>query len=54
MSLVEDQAGEASIVSGPLLQTTATVLGFGILFFGVLPNGLLAMARRALAALLYV
>ncbi len=54
VSLVDDQAGEASIVSGPLLQTTATILGFGILFLGVLPNGLLAMARRALAALLYV
>jgi len=54
MSLVDDQEGDASIVTGPLLQTTATVMGFGILFFGMLPNGLLAMARQALAALLYI
>ena len=54
MSLVDDQTAEASIVTGPLLRTTATVLGFGILFFGMLPSGLLSLARKALAALLYV
>ena len=52
--LVDDHAENKEVESGLLLQTTATVLGMGLLFLGVLPGGLLAMARKALAALLII
>lgn len=54
ISLVDDRGAGRQTVASPLMTSTATALGLGLLFFGVLPNGLLLLARKALAALLYI
>lgn len=52
--LVDDHSRQQELTTTPLLQTTATVLGLGLLLLGILPGGLLSMTRKALAALLYI
>ena len=54
ISLVAEKQEDGPLLVGPLLQTTGTLLGLGLLVMGVYPEGLLTMARKALAALLYM
>lgn len=54
ISLVDDRAAGRPVPTPPLLGTTATALGLGLLALGIFPGGLLTMARKALAALLYI
>lgn len=54
ISLVDDRAVGQPLLTPPLLGTTATALGLGLLVLGVFPGVLLTMARKALAALLYM
>ncbi len=55
ITLVADSNPKQKILAcTPLLQSTAAVLGICLLVLGVLPNGLLTMAEKALAALLYI